>query len=158
MTDTISSWPDLAGRIDGDTHILPIRVYFEDTDFTGLVYHATYLRWAERGRSDYVRLLGVHHNELENPADGSEPAAFVVRHLEIDFLRPAKIDEILEVHTSVAQVGGATLTLSQEIKREDTTLARLKVKVVLVSKSGKPRRLGEMLTNILGGNAPAKSA
>ena len=87
-------WPDLAGRIEGDHHILPPRVYFEDTDFTGLVYHATYLKWCERGRSDFVRLLGIHHNDLAKPKDGREPAAFVVRHLEIDYLQPARIDDL----------------------------------------------------------------
>ncbi|GFO83204.1 MAG: hypothetical protein A49_28310 [Methyloceanibacter sp.] len=63
-------WPDLAGRIEGDTHVLPVRVYFEDTDFTGLVYHANYLKFCERGRSDFIRNLGIDHRSLENPAEG----------------------------------------------------------------------------------------
>lgn len=153
MTETTDAsgrpWPDIAGRIDAGTHILPIRVYFEDTDFTGVVYHAAYLKWAERGRSDYVRLLGIHHNDLAEPKDGSEPAAFVVRHLEIDYLRPARIDDLLEVHTSCAEVGGATLMLNQNICRDGTVLANLKVKIVLVSHQGKPMRLGKMITEAL---------
>ena len=84
------NWPDLSGRIVDGKHILPVRVYYEDTDFSGFVYHATYLRWCERGRSDFVRLMGIHHDELLNPEDGSEPSAFVARNLEIDFLRPSK--------------------------------------------------------------------
>lgn len=138
-------WPDLAGRIEGKSHVLPIRVYFEDTDFTGLVYHANYLKFCERGRSDFVRLLGVHHRELIDGEGGKEPAAFVVRHMEIDFLRPARIDEVLEVRTNCAEIGGAAVTLLQEVTRKETVLARLRVKVVLVSQSGKPMRLGVLV-------------
>ena len=141
----IQQWPDLSGRIEDNKHILPIRVYFEDTDFTGVVYHATYLRWCERGRSDFVRLLGIHHNELLNPEDGAEPSVFVVRNLEIDYLRPAKIDEILEVITEVEEIGGATITLKQQVIREKTILAKLKIKIVLINQSGKPQRIGQIM-------------
>jgi len=133
-------WPDLAGRIEGARHILPVRVYFEDTDFSGLVYHASYLRWCERGRSDWLRLLGVHHSALIAPESG-EPAAFVVRRLEIDYLRPARIDEVLEVTTECTEVSGVYLLLLQQIRRGETTLCKVVVKVVLISQSGKPMRL-----------------
>ena len=134
-------WPDLAGRIEGGRHILPVRVYFEDTDFSGLVYHATYLRWCERGRSDLLRLLGVRHADLIAPGEGAEPAAFVVRRLEIDYLRPARIDDVLEVSTETAEMSGAYLLLIQHVRRQDVPLCKLMVKVVLVSQSGKPMRL-----------------
>lgn len=140
----MSNWPDLSGRIEGDTHVLPIRVYFEDTDFTGLVYHANFLKFCERGRSDLIRLLGIDHRSLENPQEG-EPAVFVVRRIEVDYLKPARIDEVLEVVTSCAEIGGATLKLAQEVRRDGTVLARLKVSVVLVSKAGKPQRLGQLV-------------
>lgn len=139
-------WPDLAGRLHGERHVLPVRVYFEDTDFTGLVYHANYLKFCERGRSDFLRCLGIHHNELITGADSNEPAAFVVRHMDIDFLRPARIDDLLEVVSWRTELGGATLTLEQEVRRGDEVLVRLTVKVVLVSASGKPLRLGKLLT------------
>ncbi len=113
MSAGAASWPDLAGRIEGDTHVLPVRVYFEDTDFTGLVYHANFLKFCERGRSDFIRLLGIDHRSLESPVAG-EPAAFVVRRVEIDYLRPARIDDVLEVVTRCAEIGGAKLVLSQE--------------------------------------------
>ena len=142
------NWPDLSGRIEGDTHILPIRVYFEDTDFTGLVYHANFLKFCERGRSDFIRLLGIDHRSLENPDEG-EPAVFVVRRIEVDYLKPARIDEVLEVVTNCAEIGGATLVLAQELRREGTVLARLKVSVVLVSKAGKPQRLGQLVRGAL---------
>src|SRR5450432_3642750 len=104
------SWPDLAGRLAEDAgggrhHVLPIRVYFEDTDFSGLVYHATYLRWCERGRSDFLRLLGGDHRRLIDGSGGTEPAAFVVRRLALEFLKPARIDDVLEVETRVKNVG-----------------------------------------------------
>ena len=77
--------------------MLPVRVYFEDTDFSGLVYHASYVRWCERGRSDFLRLLGGDHRRLIDGTGGAEPAAFVVRRMTFDFLKPARIDELLEV-------------------------------------------------------------
>jgi acyl-CoA thioester hydrolase len=143
-----SNWPDLAGRIEGNRHILPVRVYFEDTDFTGLVYHANFLKFAERGRSDFIRNLGIDHRSLENPVEG-DPAVFVVRRIEVDYLKPAHIDEVLEVVTHCADIGGATLILSQEVRRDGVVLARLKVSVVLVSKAGKPQRLGRLVRDAL---------
>src|SRR3954453_7076996 len=96
-------WPDLAGRLvetaTGRAHVLPVRVYFEDTDFSGLVYHATYLRWCERGRSDFLRLMGNDHQALIAGAAGRESAAFVVRRMRLEYLKPAQIDEVLEVTT-----------------------------------------------------------
>lgn len=142
-------WPDLAGRLEDSQHRLAVRVYFEDTDFTGLVYHASYLRWCERGRSDFVRLLGIHHDDLMSPQDGSEPCAFVVRRLEIDYFRPAKIDEILEIVTNCTHIGGAYLQLEQKVMRGKTCLAKVDVRVVLVSVSGKPMRLGSLIQTAL---------
>lgn len=140
-------WPDLAGRMAGDTHLLPVRVYFEDTDFSGLAYHGSFLRWCERGRSDWLRLIGVRHADL---FAASEPAAFVVRRLTIDYLKPARIDEVLEVATSLAALSAATLTLAQEIRRDGTVLAKAEVLVVLVSAGGKPLRLPAAIKSGLG--------
>jgi acyl-CoA thioester hydrolase len=144
----VGDWPDLAGRIEGETHVLPVRVYFEDTDFTGLVYHANFLKFCERGRSDFIRMLGIDHRSLANPQEGA-PAVFVVRRIEIDYLKPARIDEVLEVVTSCAEIGGATLVLSQEVKRDGVSLARARVSVVLVSEAGKPQRLGQLVRGAL---------
>ena len=131
-------WPHLAGRLTDDGHILPIRVYFEDTDFSGLVFHGTYVNWGERGRSDFLRLLGVHHNEL---IDGDEPAAFVVRRMEFDFRAPARIDDVVEVHTRVDQMRAADVWLDQTVMRDRRVICRARVQVVLISKNGKPQRL-----------------
>ena len=141
MSDAAINWPDLAGRIDGKRHVLPIRVYFEDTDFSGLVYHANYLRYCERGRSDFLRLLGVHHNELFSTEDGSEPLAFAVKRMEIDFLRPAKIDDVLQVETTTKDITGAALHLEQAVMRGNETLFKALVTAVLISPRGRPKRL-----------------
>lgn len=143
-------WPDLAGRLligDGGMrrHILPVRVYFEDTDFSGLVYHATYLRWCERGRSDFLRLVGNDHQALIDGEDGREPAAFVVRRMSLEYLKPARIDEVLEVETHVSEIGAASLVLAQAIRRSGVVLFEASVTVVLVSVSGKPQRLGQRI-------------
>lgn len=153
----MSGWPDLAGRIvDGDggrRHVLAVRVYFEDTDFSGVVYHANYLKWCERGRSDFLRLLGNDHQELLAGRDGREPAAFVVRRMTLEFLRPARIDEILEVETSVGEIGAATLTLNQVVRHEGRAIFEATVQVVLVSVSGKPQRLSRRLRTAFSGQA-----
>lgn len=149
MSGEKRAWPDLAGRIIKDAdelrHVLPVRVYFEDTDFSGLVYHASYLRWCERGRSDFLRLLGNDHQALIAGAVGREPAAFVVRRMTLEYLKPARIDEILEVNTRVRDVGAASLTLSQTITRDGIPLFEAEVLVVLVSVSGKPLRISQAI-------------
>lgn len=144
----MSEWPDLAGRIEGETHVLPVRVYFEDTDCGGVVYHANFLKFCERGRSDFIRLLGIDHQSLANPEQG-EPAVFVVRRIEIDYLKPGRMDDVLEVVTSCAEIGNASLVLAQEVRREGALLARAKVSVVLVSRSGKPQRIGTLVRDAL---------
>ena len=138
-------WPDLAGRIEAGKHILPVRVYHEDTDFTGLVYHANYLKFCERGRSDFVRLAGIGQTELFAGDSEKEPAVFVVRHMDVEFLKPARMDDVLEIVTSVDEIGGAAMTLCQEVTRDGVVLVRIRVKIVLIGASGKPRRLGELV-------------
>jgi acyl-CoA thioester hydrolase len=144
---TERQWPDLAGRIindeNGQRHVLPVRVYFEDTDAGGLVYHASYVRFAERGRTDFLRLLGTDARQLITGSASREPAAFVVRRMNIDFFRPGRMDDLLEVETRVKELGGASVTLIQTITRDGTRLFEAEVTVVLVSVSGKPLRLSD---------------
>jgi acyl-CoA thioester hydrolase len=141
MTDR---WPDLAGRIEGEIHLLPVRVYFEDTDFAGYVYHANFLKFCERGRSDFIRLLGIHHQSLANPEEG-EGAVFVVRRIEIDYLKPGRLDDVLDVITRCGHIGGASLVLDQEVRRGETVLVRARVTVVHVSKTRNPQRIGSLV-------------
>lgn len=151
-------WPDLAGRLiedaHGRRHVLPVRVYFEDTDFSGLVYHASYIRWCERGRSDFLRLRGNDHKGLIEGETGREPSAFVVRRMSLEYLKPARIDEVLEVVTSVKEVGAAHLVLDQRIRRGDSMLFEAEVTVVLVSVSGKPMRIGRTLRQAMAAKDP----
>jgi acyl-CoA thioester hydrolase len=144
----VSEWPDLAGRIEGESHILPVRVYFEDTDCGGVVYHANFLKFCERGRSDFIRLLGIDATSLADPEQG-EPAIFIVRRVEIDYLKPGRMDDVLEVVTTCAEIGNASLILDQQVRRGDQLLAKAKVTVVLVSSSGKPQRLGQLVRGVL---------
>ena len=145
---TRRAWPDLAGRIEGNTHVLPIRVYFEDTDCGGVVYHANFLKFCERGRSDFIRLLGIDAQGLANPEAG-ESAIFVVRHIEIDYLKPGRMDDVLEIVTTCAEIGSASLKLRQDVMRDGTLIVRAVVTVVLVGRSGKPQRLGALVRNAL---------
>ncbi len=140
-------WPDLSGRIVDRTHILPVRVYFEDTDFSGIVYHASYLRFMERGRSDYMRLSGADHAEL---FEGEDPVAFAVRRMTISFERPAGIDDILTVETRTKEMRGASMVLAQRVLRGDEVLVTADVQVALVSRSGRARRIPAELRRILG--------
>ena len=144
---TERQWPDLAGRIirdeTGQHHVLPVRVYFEDTDAGGVVYHASFVRFAERGRTDFLRLLGTDARRLIDGTDSREPAAFVVRRMNVDFFRPGRMDDLLEVETRVKELGGASVTLIQTITRDGKRLVEAKVTVVLVSISGKPLRLSD---------------
>lgn len=141
-------WRDLSGRLSGAGHVLAVRVYFEDTDFSGLVYHTSYLRWCERGRSDYLRLLGIRHNELAAGAFSGEPCAFAVRRINADYLKPARMDDVLEVRTCVGAVTKASLLLKQEIVREGAPLFRLAAQCVLLSMSGRPLRLPAAITGL----------
>ncbi len=138
-------WPDLAGCLRGDSHVLPLRVYYEDTDFSGLVYHASYIRWCERGRTDFVRLIGLNQKELFEGADGASGCFFVVRHMDIDYLKPAMMDDVLEVETKVAEQGTASMKIAQEIRREDTVLFKALVTIVLINENGRPVRLSEAI-------------
>lgn len=126
-----------AGRFEGREHRLPVRVYYEDTDFTGLVYHGNYVRYFERGRSDCLRLMGIGHAEL---LDGDQPMAFVVSKMSLDFLKPARIDEELLVRTFYDRVRGPRLLISQVISRGDDDLCRAEVEVVCIHLDGRPRR------------------
>ena len=155
---TPAQWPDLAGRLVGGSgtgshHVLPVRVYFEDTDAGGVAYHASYVRWCERGRTDFLRFYGTDARRLIDGSDSLAPAAFVVRRMSFDFVRPARMDDVLEIVTRVVSLGGASATLNQIVQREGIRLCEAEVVVVLVSVSGKPLRLTDAVRSGLGGSA-----
>src|SRR5205823_13357236 len=108
----------LDGEIRGGRHVMPVRVYYEDTDFSGVVYHANYLRFMERGRSNYLRLLGADQRSLFAEAEQEAPVfAFVVRSMQIEFLKPARMDDLLDIVTWPLEVRGASITLGQQVRR-----------------------------------------
>lgn len=142
------SWPDLAGRLVPGGHVLPVRIYFEDTDFSGVVYHGSYIRFMERGRSDFVRLLGVAHTALDAGEHG-EQLAFAVHRINIGFFRPARIDDLVEVTTMTKAVTGARLVLTQTVTRNGERLTEAEVTIVLVTRDGKARRIPDSLRETL---------
>ncbi|WP_305986883.1 tol-pal system-associated acyl-CoA thioesterase [Roseibium sp. MMSF_3544] len=147
MTD----WPDLSGRLEEGGHVLPVRVYYEDTDFTGIVYHGAYVRFFERARSDFLRLIGIHHKEL---AKGG--LAFAVRGMTLDFQKPARIDDVLEVHTSLSEFKGARVKLDQLVYRGEELLVSAAVTVAVITQEGRPTRLPVNLAEKLAQHAPSE--
>nr|WP_183364901.1 tol-pal system-associated acyl-CoA thioesterase [Gellertiella hungarica] len=133
----------LSGELTDAGHRLVQRVYYEDTDFSGLVYHARYLHFMERGRTDYLRCLGVEQSSLL--AADEEGLVFVVHRMEIDFRASARMDDILTILTSTEKAGGAKMVLNQEIRRDDTLLIKAKVIIAVINARGRPRRLPEAL-------------
>jgi acyl-CoA thioester hydrolase len=133
MIVTPSSLSHLDGVIRDGRHCMHVRVYYEDTDFSGIVYHANYLRFMERGRTNYLRLLGANHRALLDAAEKDAPGfAFVVRAMQIDFRRPGRMDDLLEVATRPQEVKGASVTMQQSIVRAGETLIDAKVRVACV--------------------------
>ena len=126
-----------AGRIVGREHQLPVRIYYEDTDFTGVVYHANYLRFFELGRSDFLRLASTGHAEL---LDRDDPLAFVATRIEIDFVKAARIDDELVVRTAYDRVKGPRLFISQQIERGGEPICRARVEIAVVGMDGRARR------------------
>ncbi len=124
----------LDGEIRDGRHLLAVRVYYEDTDFTGIVYHANYLRYMERGRTNYLRLIGADHRALFEATEKEAPGfAFVVRSMTIDFLKPARMDDVLEIVTEPEEVKGASGILRQRVMRGDELLVEARVRFAFIS-------------------------
>jgi acyl-CoA thioester hydrolase len=137
-----ANWSELAGRISGGRHVLPVRVYYEDTDAGGVVYHANYLKYCERARTDWLRLLGIRQSEMPD-------LFFVVRRMTCDFLRPAKLDDLLEIETGFVEMRGARLELAQQVMREGHSLFAASVTVALIDGQGRPKRLPKDVAALL---------
>jgi len=135
----------LSGRMDGSTHIYPVRVFFEDTDAGGVVYHASYLRFAERARTEMMRLMGIDHTHLIE----REGVVFAVRRVEMDYLRPARLDDLLEVHTRLLEVRGASIVAEQNVRRGGDDIACGVLRLALIRRDGRPGRLPPALRQAL---------
>ncbi len=128
------------GRFEGKIHILPIRVYYEDTDLSGVVYHANYLRYMERGRTEFFRLAGVTRMaKLDDP----EPTAWTLRKVSLEYFRPARLEDVLEVHTRCASLTGARMVADQKIYANGVLLTQGLVEACVMTLTGKPRRIPE---------------
>ena len=131
-----------AGRFDGLAFVFPIRVYYEDTDFSGVVYHASYLRFLERGRSEFLRAADAAHEAMLH---AEVPLFWAVRRMSVDFLKPAKVDEALYVRTKALELAGARLRLDQAACRGPDVLVKADVEVCVVTRDGRPRRVPEFV-------------
>jgi len=150
-----TSWPDISGRLEARTHVLAVRVYYEDTDFSGVVYHGAYFRFCERGRSDFLRHSGISHKDLHSGnhdvgVAGPEPLAFAVTRIEADFSGAARIDDLLEVRTRYTGLTTARILIEQRITRQEMTLFTAQVTIVLLNGAGRPRRISGALAQRLG--------
>jgi len=125
------------GRMEGRIHHLPVRIYYEDTDFSGVVYHANYLRYFERGRSDFLRYAGVRHAEL---LEGDNPTAFAVNRIVLDFLKPARIDDALVVKTAYETIKGPRLSIRQSLERGGEILVKAEVEACCIALTGRPKK------------------
>ena len=148
MSSSVQANPahQLSGQLENGTHRLPVRVYYEDTDFSGVVYHASYLRFMERGRTDFLRLAGVDQSTLH--ADGAG-IVFAVRRMTIDYLKPARMDDVLMVETRTDDVRGASLVIAQRVLRGEEVLVTADVRVAALA-NGRPARIPDDLRRILG--------
>jgi len=135
----------LMGCVDDGRHVLPLRIYYEDTDSGGMVYYANYLKFAERARTEMLRLAGFDHGAIADHFG----LAFVVRDCTVSYKSPAHLDDLLEVRSCFLEVGGASLTAEQLICRETTELARLDVRLACMTGGGRPSRIPETLREAL---------
>ena len=124
-----------AGVFEGREHQLPVRIYYEDTDFSGIVYHANYLRYFERGRSDFFREVGISHTEL-----ATADTAFAITRMALDFKKAARIDDALVVRTTYDRVKGVRLFFSQRITRGEDLIAQAAGEAVCITLDGRPRK------------------
>ncbi len=129
----------------GATHVCPIRVYYEDTDAEGIVYYANYLKFAERGRTEMLRAAGIAHPNLWE----TQGVGFAVRHLTADYLKPAKLDDELNVHSRLLEVRGASMSAEQVVRREGEDLVRLIVRLACIDHNGRPARLPNVFRTAL---------
>ena len=134
--DAITPPPPPSGTLHGSEHLFPVRVYYEDTDLTGMVYHANYLRWFERARSDLLRVLGIEQRGAVDDGTGF----YTVAELSIRYLAPARLDDAVTVATTALELGAASVRLRQRALRGDQVLAEAAVRVGFIGPDGRPRR------------------
>ena len=145
--------PDLKGNalqglgfLEGKVHVLPISIYYEDTDLSGFVYHANYLRYMERGRTEFFRLAGI--SKMAG-LDEEEPTAWTLRSVHVDYLRPARLDDIIHVRSRLIGLSGARMQALQRITLGETLLVEGRIEACITTLTGKPRRLPKKVQETL---------
>lgn len=126
----------LSGHIDGGEHVLPVRVYYEDTDAAGIAYYANYLKFAERARTEMLRLAGIQQSEVRRQYG----VAFAVRDCKVDYCQPARLDDLVEVRSRLTGLRGASAEMAQEISRDGDVLVRLDLRIACIGPDARPAR------------------
>ena len=134
------------GRFEGKVHVLPLRLYYEDTDLSGMVYHANYLRFMERGRTEFFRLAGV---TAMADLESAEPSAWAIRRADVSFLKPARVDDSLEVRTVLTGISGARLAAIQRIYAQGNLLVEGRIEACVITLTGRPRRIPPAVRDLL---------
>ena len=134
------------GFLEGKVHVLPISIYYEDTDLSGFVYHANYLRYMERGRTEFFRLAGI--SKMAG-LDEEEPTAWTLRSVHVDYLRPARLDDIIHVRSRLSGLSGARMQAIQRITCNETLLVEGRIEACITTLTGKPRRLPKKVQETL---------
>ena len=126
----------LSGHIEGGEHVLPVRVYYEDTDAAGIAYYANYLKFAERARTEMLRLAGIQQSEVRRQYG----VAFAVRDCKVDYCQPARLDDLVEVRSRLTGLRGASAEMAQEISRDGAVLVRLDLRLACIGPDARPAR------------------
>ena len=135
----------LSGRIEGGEHVLPVRVYYEDTDAAGITYYANYLKFAERGRTEMLRLAGIQQSEVRRQYG----VAFAVRDCKVDYCQPARLDDLVEVRSRLTGLRGASADMAQVISKDGEVLVRLDVRIACIGQDARPARFPARLRTAL---------
>ncbi len=136
---------DISGHFEGKEHVLAARVYYEDTDAAQIVYYGNYLRFAERGRTEFLRLVYLDHQDMKK----KHGVDWAIRHCEIDYKYPAKLDDALEIRTTVSELKGASMSMSQGIYRDGKLLVKVDVRCVVIKPDGRPARIPQNVRDTL---------
>ena len=145
METSSENTKSILGTFEGRTHFYPVHIFYEDTDFSGVVYHANYLRFLERARSSFLNLLDITHANLWE----EHQMAFTIQKISIEYKSPAKVDDHLVIHTTYDHLKGARLLISQSCYREKTLIVKAEIEAACITASGKPVRSPDFLKNEL---------
>lgn len=156
-TINVTASPSIEARMDGDIYIYPLRIFYEDTDAAGIVYYANYLKFIERARTEMLRAAGINHSGMQ----AAYGCVFVVRSCVLDYILPARLDDMVDIHTRIIAVKGASLIAEQNVLRAAQILVRSELRLACMGENGAPMRFPPILRSALEamqrGQLPAKT-